>query len=150
MDVRELYQQMILDHNRAPRNFGKLEDATHASEGFNPLCGDRYTVYLKLAGDVIEEVRFEGAGCAISKASASLMTEGITGCTTREATNLFEVFQRMVTGEEPEGGAGTRGLGRLAVLSGVRAFPTRVKCASLVWNTMMAALKDGDAVVSTE
>ncbi len=137
--LRELYQEVILDHNRRPHNFRELADANRKAEGYNPLCGDRLTVFLRLDGDVVREAAFLGSGCAISKASASLMTDSVKGKTVRQAKSLFEAFHRMVTSDastEPD----TSSLGKLAVLSGVRAFPARVKCASLAWHTLNAAL----------
>lgn len=148
-DLRELYQQVILDHNKSPRNFHKVADANRTAEGFNPLCGDHLHVYLKMEGDVIRDVGFEGAGCAISKASASLMTSALKGRTTAEAKALFKRFHDMVTGSvdvEPD----TEGLGKLAVFAGVREFPARVKCATLAWHTLNAAVKGGEKPVSTE
>lgn len=148
-DLRELYQEVILDHNKRPRNFGPLDAANRRAEGYNPLCGDRLTVYLKITNDAIEDVRFEGSGCAISKASASLMTDALKGKTLAEADALFERFHRMVTAppdQEPD----TSQLGKLAVLSGVREFPVRVKCASLAWHTLKAAVEAKPEVVLTE
>ena len=148
-DLRELYQQVILDHNKSPRNFHKVADANRTAEGFNPLCGDHLHVYLKMDGDVIRDVGFEGAGCAISKASASLMTSALKGRTTAEAGALFKRFHDMVTGSvevEPD----TEGLGKLAVFAGVREFPARVKCATLAWHTLNAAVKGKGQSISTE
>ena len=145
-DLADLYQEVILDHNRRPRNFHALADASHTAEGYNPLCGDRLTLYLKVRGDTIEDVSFEGAGCAISKASASMMTDAVKGRTTAEATALFERFHRMVT-TPPD--LPVENLGKLCVLAGVRAFPVRIKCASLAWHTLKAALERQPAV-STE
>ena len=148
-DLRELYQQVILDHNKSPRNFHKVADANRTVEGFNPLCGDHLHVYLKMEGDVIRDVGFEGAGCAISKASASLMTSALKGRTTAEAAALFKRFHDMVTGSvevEPD----TEGLGKLAVFAGVREFPARVKCATLAWHTLNAAVKGKGQSISTE
>lgn len=137
-DLRELYQEVILDHNRRPRNFHALAGASHSAEGYNPLCGDRLTLYLDVEADVITDAAFEGAGCAISKASASLMTDAIKGRTVAEARALFERFHRMVT--TPPGEA-IEDLGKLSALGGVREFPVRVKCASLAWHTLKAALE---------
>jgi nitrogen fixation NifU-like protein len=137
-ELSELYQEVILDHNRRPRNFHALAGASHSAEGYNPLCGDRLTLYLDVEADVITDAAFEGAGCAISKASASLMTDAIKGRTVAEARALFERFHRMVT--TPPGEA-VEELGKLSVLGGVREFPVRVKCASLAWHTMKAALE---------
>jgi len=147
-ELSELYQQVILDHNKKPRNFRKLETANHSAEGFNPLCGDQLTVYLNLEDDAVKEVSFEGSGCAISKASASMMTQAIKGKTKQEAEQLFSEFHQMVTGELDEENI-ENGLGNLKIFSGVREFPVRVKCASLPWHTMHAALQNED-IVSTE
>ena len=142
-----LYQEVILDHNRRPRNFRALDEG-HKQEGYNPLCGDRLTLYVKLEGDRIADVAFQGVGCAISKASASLMTEALKGKTVAEARELFDRFHDMVT-SSPETPAPD--LGKLSVLSGVREYPTRVKCASLAWHTMKAAVSGADdGPVSTE
>jgi len=139
-DLKELYQQVILDHNRNPKNFGKLDPHTHFSEGFNPLCGDKVDVYLDVADGTIQDVHFEGSGCAISKASASLMTTLVKNKSIDDATTLFKQFHDMITSEkETEIDFDT--MGKLAVLAGVREFPTRVKCASLAWHTFMDALK---------
>ncbi len=148
-DLRELYQEVILDHNKRPRNFRAIEHPTRTAKGHNPLCGDRLTLYLMLDGDRIADVAFEGSGCAISKASASLMTEALKGKTVTEAEALFERFHDVVTapGDAP---VNTDGLGKLAVFAGVREFPARVKCASLAWHTLQAALDAKDGVVSTE
>jgi nitrogen fixation NifU-like protein len=148
-DLRELYQEVILDHNKRPRNFRAIEHPTRTAKGHNPLCGDRLTLYLTLDGDQIADVAFEGSGCAISKASASLMTEAIKGKTVAQAEALFERFHDVVTapGDAP---VNIDGLGKLAVFAGVREFPARVKCASLAWHTMKAAVATPDAVVSTE
>jgi nitrogen fixation protein NifU and related proteins len=136
-DLTDLYQELILDHNRRPRNFHALADASHTAEGYNPLCGDRLTLYLKVDGGVVRDVAFEGAGCAISKASASLMTDAVKGKSVAEAQALFDRFQRMVTTppEQP-----VEDLGKLSALAGVREFPVRVKCASLAWHTLKAAM----------
>ncbi|MGB9178126.1 MAG: SUF system NifU family Fe-S cluster assembly protein [Pyrinomonadaceae bacterium] len=147
-ELSELYQQVILDHNKKPRNFHKLENANRSAEGFNPLCGDQLTVYLDLEDDVVKDISFEGSGCAISKASASMMTQSVKGKNREEAEKLFTEFHRMVTGEFDEENE-PNDLGRLKVFSGVRDFPARVKCASLSWHTMHAALK-GEGMVSTE
>jgi nitrogen fixation NifU-like protein len=148
----ELYQEVILDHNRRPRNFGALPGANRTAEGNNPLCGDRITLYVELAGDRIADVSFEGAGCAISTASASLMTEALKGKTVAEARALFDVFHRLVTEGEAGGGAGIGSdaeIDKLAVFSGVRAYPMRVKCATLAWHTLKSAL-DQAGTASTE
>jgi nitrogen fixation NifU-like protein len=150
MDLTDLYRDVILDHNRRPRNFGTLEQANALAEGFNPLCGDRLTVRLNLADDRIENIRFEGQGCAISTASASLMTEAVKGKTRGEALALFDRVHRLLTDDA----AGAEDLGKLAALSCVREYPARVKCASLCWHTLASALKSPDAhavpAVSTE
>ena len=152
-DLRDLYQEVILDHNKRPRNFGTLAAPSRTSEGFNPLCGDRLTLQLTLDGDVIRDVAFEGSGCAISKASASLMTEIVKGKTIGEAHELFVRFQEMVTGDV-EATPDTEALGKLAVFAGVRAYPARVKCAVLAWHTLRAAVgtaaNSDDEVVTTE
>lgn len=137
-ELSELYQEVILDHNRRPRNFRALAGASHSAEGYNPLCGDRLTLYLDVQADVITDAAFEGAGCAISKASASMMTDAIKGRTVAEARALFDRFHRMVT--TPPGEA-VEDLGKLSAFGGVREFPVRVKCASLAWHTMKAALE---------
>lgn len=146
-DLRDLYQEVIVDHGRRPRNFGPLPEASHQAEGFNPLCGDRLTLHLKVADGVIADARFEGAGCAISTASASLMTEALKGLPTAEAEILFAAFHAMLTGD---GALPPGGLGKLEVLAGVREFPSRVKCATLAWHTLQAALHAEPRPVSTE
>ena len=147
-ELSELYQQVILDHNKKPRNFHKLESANRTAEGFNPLCGDRLTVYLELEDEVVKDISFEGSGCAISMAAASMMTQSLKGKSKQDAETLFNEFHRMVTGElDLE--ATPNNLGRLTIFSGVRDFPARVKCASLSWHTMRAALH-GEETVSTE
>lgn len=150
-NLSELYQNVILEHNRSPRNYRALTGADRSAEGSNPLCGDQVTVWLRLDGDMIAEATFQGSGCAISKASASLMTGAVTGKTRAEAEALFDRFQRLVTGRlEP---TETETLGKLAVFSGVSQFPVRVKCASLSWHAMKQALSDDSTdqlVVSTE
>ena len=147
-DLTDLYQEVILDHNRRPRNFREIGEASRRQEGYNPLCGDRLTLYVKLDGDRISDVSFQGTGCAISKASASLMTEALKGKTIDEARSLFDRFHEMVT-SSPD--AAAPDLGKLSVLAGVREFPTRVKCASLAWHTMRAAVADAESkTVSTE
>ena len=147
-ELSELYQQVILDHNKKPRNFRKLETANHSAEGFNPLCGDQLTVYLNLEGDTVKEVGFEGSGCAISKAAASMMTQAVKGKSKEQAENLFQEFHSMVTGELNEE-ADENSLGNLKIFAGVREFPVRVKCATLPWHTLHAALNK-EAQVSTE
>lgn len=139
-DLQELYQSVILDHNRKPRNFGALEGSNRAADGKNPLCGDEVHVALQVHGDVITEVKFTGHGCAISKASASLMTAAVKGKTLEEAERLFQRFHALVLGQDAGGG---KDLGQLVVFSGVSRFPVRVKCASLAWHTLKAALDDG-------
>jgi nitrogen fixation protein NifU and related proteins len=147
-DLRELYQEVILDHNKRPRNFQKLEGANRTAEGYNPLCGDQITVYLSVEDDVIKDISFQGSGCAISKASASLMTTSVKGKTQAEAEVLFDRVHTMLTGER-DTTVDPHELGKLAVLSGVCEFPARVKCASLAWHTLRAALKgDGGAVLT--
>ena len=145
-DLRDLYQEVILDHYRHPHNFGPLAGANRHAEGFNPLCGDRLTLHLKVVDGVIEAACFEGEGCAISTASASLMTDALKGKTEAEAEALFAGFHALLTGETP---ASTM-LGKLQVLAGVREFPTRIKCATLAWHTLHAALHEESQPVSTE
>jgi nitrogen fixation NifU-like protein len=147
-DVTDLYQEVILDHNRRPRNFRVIDPASAVQEGFNPLCGDRLTLYLTLDGNVLKDVAFQGSGCAISKASASIMTEVLKGKTVDEARALFEKFHRLITSDPS---APAEDLGKLSALSGVREFPTRIKCASLAWHAMKAAVSDQPAApVTTE
>jgi nitrogen fixation protein NifU and related proteins len=148
-EMRELYQETILDHHRRPRNFRELENATHSSEGFNPLCGDRITVYLLVEGNTIREIAFTGSGCAICTASASVMTEMLTGKSFEEAETAFGRFHDLVTGDPTET-ADTEGLGKMAVFFGVREYPVRIKCATLAWHTLKAALAGKDESVSTE
>jgi nitrogen fixation protein NifU and related proteins len=151
-ELRDLYQEVILDHNKRPRNFRVMAEANHHADGHNPLCGDRVTVFVRLAGDRIEDVSFQGSGCAISKASASLMTDSVKGQSLVDVDALFRGFQSMVTAP-PDTDINTDALGKLAVFAGVREFPSRVKCASLAWHALRAALRDSDAanaVVSTE
>jgi nitrogen fixation NifU-like protein len=146
-ELTDLYQEVILDHNRRPHNFRAIEGATK-QEGYNPLCGDRLTLYVAMDGGVIKDVAFQGSGCAISKASASLMTDALKGKTADEARALFDQFHAMITSDHTVPAAD---LGKLSVLAGVREFPTRIKCASLAWHTMKAAVAhDSDAPVSTE
>ncbi|MBW8072421.1 MAG: SUF system NifU family Fe-S cluster assembly protein [Ferrovum sp.] len=144
-DLRDLYQEVIFDHNRHPRNFGPLPGANRHADGFNALCGDKLSLNLKVEGGIIQEARFEGSGCAISTASASLMTEALKGRREAEVADLFEGFHRMVKGEPY-----TVEMGKLAVLAGVSEFPARVKCATLAWHTLNAALHQADQPVSTE
>jgi nitrogen fixation NifU-like protein len=148
-DLRELYQETILDHSKRPRNFHEIPNADASAVGHNPLCGDRVTVYLRLSNGVLAEVAFVGQGCAISKASASLMTDAVKGKTKAQAHELFETFHRMVTGG-PGDPVDTKSLGKLAVLSGVSEFPVRVKCASLPWHTLEAAIEAKKEIVSLE
>ena len=148
-DLRELYQQVILDHNKSPRNFHEMENPTSKVDGYNPLCGDHYTVFLRTDGDVIKDVSFTGNGCAISKASASVMSSTVKGKTKEEAERLFDTFHRLVTGDSS--GLSAADLGRLAAFSGVSEFPARVKCATLAWHTLRSALAgEAKEVVSTE
>jgi nitrogen fixation protein NifU and related proteins len=148
-ELRDLYQEVILEHSKAPRNFKVLSGANHKAEGFNPLCGDRFTVYLDLDGDKIRDIAFQGSGCAISKSSASMMTQTLKGKSLAEAEHLFETFHKFVT-ETAHTGAEDAELGKLAVFSGVAEFPARVKCATLAWHTLQAAIKDEQEPVSTE
>jgi nitrogen fixation NifU-like protein len=148
-DLRELYQELIIDHSKRPRNFRVLETANRKSEGYNPLCGDKVTVFLELENDRLKNISFQGSGCAISTASASMMTESLKGKTLAEAEALFEVFHHLVTGKPPAAGKSPE-LGKLAVFSGVSEFPARVKCAILVWHTLHAALQGAGDTVSTE
>jgi nitrogen fixation NifU-like protein len=148
-DLRELYQELIIDHSKRPRNFRVLEAAERKSEGYNPLCGDKVTVFVELEHDRVKNVSFQGSGCAISTASASVMTESVKGKTLAEAEALFEVFHNLVTGKPPAMGK-TPELGKLAVFSGVSEFPARVKCAALAWHTLHAALQGKGETVSTE
>jgi nitrogen fixation NifU-like protein len=147
-DLRDLYQEVIFDHNRNPRNFRIIENADRKVEGFNPLCGDRLTLYLQMDGDVITDASFQGSGCAISTASVSLMTEIVKGKTEQEAEELFKKFHEMTTGKDENFNLET--IGKLAVLSGVREYPARVKCATLAWHTLDAALKNEQKSISTE
>lgn len=148
-DLRDLYQELILDRNRKPRNFGPLSEANRSAHGVNPLCGDRITVHLQLDDEGVKDIRFEGSGCAISIASASVMTESLKGQTASAAMTLFERFHRMVAanGDAP---GGVPDMGKLAAFAGVRDYPARVKCATLAWHTLRAALTDGARSVSTE
>jgi nitrogen fixation NifU-like protein len=150
--LRELYQEVILDHSKKPRNFGGMPGATRQADGYNPLCGDRATVFVHLDGDRLSDVRFQGAGCSISTASASMMTEAVKGRTREEAEALFERFHKLVTRDAASaaGDEADPALGKLAVFSGVSEFPVRVKCASLPWHTLKAALDGDDRPVSTE
>ncbi len=148
-ELKELYQQVILDHNKSPRNFRPMENATQHAEGYNPLCGDHVDIYLLIEDGIIKDVSFKGEGCAISKASASLMTSLLKGKTKEESEKLFEKFHDLVTGklgENPD----INELGKLAVFAGVQEFPVRVKCASLAWHTMLNAIKGDQEKVTTE
>ena len=148
-ELQELYQEIIMEHNRKPRNFRVLEGANRSGEGFNPFCGDMITLYLKLEDDVITDVGFQGSGCAISRASASMMTESIKGKTRSEAQETFDAFHQMVT-RGPKGDIESDALGDLELLAGVSEFPTRIKCAVLSWHTLQAALKGQQETVKTE
>ena len=147
-DLQDLYQELILDHGRRPRNFRPLDGATRSAEGYNPLCGDKVKIYVKMDGDIVKDISFEGAGCAISTASASIMTETLKGKTRAEAEELFQTFHNLVTGRQAQLDAPE--LGKLAVFSGVSEFPIRVKCATLSWHTLRAALNGAGEVISTE
>lgn len=148
-DMRELYQEVILDHHKHPRNFGRLANANRKAEGFNPLCGDRVTVYARVEGDAIRDLSFEGSGCAICMASASVMTDELAGKSVDDAETLFVQFHDLVTGESAKT-PDVDALGKLAVFMGVREFPVRVKCATLPWHALRSALKNDAAPVSTE
>jgi nitrogen fixation protein NifU and related proteins len=147
-DLRELYQQVILDHNKNPRNFHEMADSTAKVDGYNPLCGDHYTIYVKVDGETIQDVSFTGSGCAISKASASVMSSTVKGKSREEAERLFESFHKLVTGDTS--GLSAADLGRLAAFSGVSEFPARVKCATLAWHTLRSGLEGSAEKVSTE
>jgi nitrogen fixation NifU-like protein len=147
-ELTDLYQEILLEHNSKPRNYRKLDDATNSAEGYNPLCGDQYTLYLKLDGGVVKDIGFQGAGCAISKASASMLTQQIKGTTVEQAEELFHQVHRMLT--EPGAELDSDLLDELETLSGVSAYPTRIKCAILVWHTLLAALEGKQEVVVTE
>ena len=148
-DLRDLYQEVILDHSKNPRNFRKLENATHEAVGHNPLCGDKIVIYVKLEDGVIEDISFQGIGCAVSQASASMMTERVKGKTQAEAEALFERFHDLVTGKLGDK-PGAPELGKLEMFAGVQKYPIRVKCASLPWHTLRAALENKSEAVSTE
>jgi nitrogen fixation NifU-like protein len=148
--LRELYQEVILDHGKRPRNFRAAEGATHSADGFNPLCGDKVHLEIRLDGDIIADAAFTGQGCAISTASASMMTEALKGRTLEQARELFDGFHTLVTGGEAAASAATERVGKLAVFSGVRDFPTRVKCAVLVWHTLNQALEGKSEPAVTE
>jgi nitrogen fixation NifU-like protein len=147
-DLRDLYQEVILEHSKAPRNYRVLEHANHRAEGFNPLCGDRFTIYVDMNGDTIRDISFQGSGCAISKASASMMTQSVKGRTRTEAEMLLENFRQFVTGQIACNDG--HGLGKLSVFSGVSEYPARVKCATLAWHTLRAALDGRGDTISTE
>ena len=147
-DSRALYQEVILDHNKRPRNFRMIPSPSHHAEGYNPLCGDQLTVYVQLEGDAVKDVSFEGTGCAIFKAAASMMTQAVKGKTKQESEVLFDEFHRMVT-EQLDEESEPNQLGKLKIFAGVREYPVRVKCATLSWHTLVAALKD-QGKVSTE
>lgn len=147
-DLKDLYQEVIVDHNRSPRNFGQIEDADRTVEGYNPLCGDKLNLYVKFDGNRIDDVRFDGSGCAISIASASLMTEALKGKTREEAEQIFNDFHELLTAKETP--ANLDKLEKLAALAGVREYPTRIKCATLCWHTLHSALEGSDEAVTTE
>jgi nitrogen fixation protein NifU and related proteins len=147
-DLRDIYQEVILEHAKSPRNFRELENSTVRAEGYNPLCGDRCTVYVALQGDVIEDIGFQGSGCAISRASASMMTQSLKGKTVNEAEDLFHRFVGLATGQGRNGNHAE--IGKLAVFGGVAEFPARVKCATLAWHTLQAALHGDREPVTTE
>lgn len=148
-ELSDLYQEVLLDHYRSPRNRRKLDGAARRAEGFNPLCGDRVTIYLDVDGERVRDASFEGSGCAISTAAASLMTESVKGKSPEEVENLFRRFHELVT-SAPDSEPSTKGLGKLALFAGVREFPIRIKCAILAWHTLQAALADRRETVSTE
>ena len=146
-ELQDLYQDIILEHSKKPRNYHTLKNANRTVEGFNPLCGDRFTIYLEIGDDHIRDISFQGTGCAISKASASMMTQAVKGKTTGEAQELFEKFHHVVTGKDP---SESHNLGKLAAFSGVSEFPVRVKCATLAWHALRAALQGKQTSISTE
>ncbi len=148
-ELGDLYQEVILEHSKAPRNFRKPATANHHAEGFNPLCGDKCSVYLDVENGAIKDIGFQGSGCAISRASASMMTQILKGKSTKEAAKLFEEFHDLVTGD-PEAMKNAADLGKLAAFGGVSKFPARVKCATLAWHTLQSALEDKSETVSTE
>lgn len=148
-ELRELYQEVILDHSKHPKNYRKMDDATHSAEGYNPLCGDHFYLYLKFEDGIIKDISFEGAGCAISKASASIMTSVVKGKTLEEVQKIFNNFHAFVTGKV-EKNFDPNSLGKLAVFSGVSEFPVRVKCATLAWHTLMNALENKNEIAKTE
>ena len=146
-ELDDIYQEIVLEHSRKPRNFRKLEEADRIQEGYNPLCGDQYTIYISIDGDTISDISFQGAGCAISKASASMMTEELIGKTKNQASRIFEAFRSMITKDNENI---TEELGDIEVLQGVSQYPTRIKCATLSWHAMHAALDEQDGDISTE
>ena len=146
--MEQLYQEVILDHYKSPRNFGALDTANRKAEGHNPLCGDKVSVYLEVKDDIIRSATFQGSGCAISTASASIMTEALVGKSVQEARSLFESFHRVVTGQSDEDAADE--MGKLAVFQGVRKYPVRIKCATLAWHALQSALGDADETATTE
>ena len=148
MELRDLYQEVILDHNRSPRNSRRMENPTGESHGYNPLCGDKLTLYIKIYANIITDISFVGCGCAISIASASLMTEALLGKEVRDASCLFDNIHDVLTGKNPH--PDLKNLGKLSVLVGVKAYPSRVKCATLAWHTLRAVLNKKDETVSTE
>jgi nitrogen fixation protein NifU and related proteins len=148
-DLRELYQDVILEHSKAPRNYREIGGASRKVEGYNPLCGDRYTIYIDLENNSIRDISFQGSGCAISKASASMMTQSVKGKTKDQAEELFNSFHNLVTGQMPPKGAAPD-IGKLSVFSGVSEYPVRVKCATLAWHTLRAALEGENETISTE
>ena len=149
-ELEDLYQEMVIDHNSRPRNFRKPEGANRSVEGYNPLCGDRLTIYLKVEGDVIADIGFQGSGCAISRASSSMMTEGVKGKSVAEVEEIFDLFHQMITRDPGSDFDPDEKLGDLEILSGVSQFPVRVKCAILSWHTLRAALEGHEEPVSTE
>jgi len=148
-DLRELYQDVILEHSKAPRNYREIGGASRKVEGYNPLCGDRYTIYIDLENNSIRDISFQGSGCAISKASASMMTQSVKGKTKDQAEELFNSFHNLVTGQTPPNGT-EPDIGKLSVFSGVSEYPVRVKCATLAWHTLRAALEGENETISTE
>lgn len=148
-DLQELYQELIVDHSKRPRNFHALAGSAHSAQGYNPLCGDKVTVYLRLEDDIVRDATFQGSGCAISTASASLMTESLKGKTRVEVEALFQKFHRLLAGNGREMPGGPE-LGKLVAFSGVREYPVRIKCATLAWHTLRAALEDKKETISTE
>ena len=149
-ELQDLYREVILDHNRQPRNFGELDDADRVIDGVNPLCGDHLTLYVKLDGETVEDIRFKGTGCAISVASSSLMTERVKGSSLQDSLALFEKIHTMLTVADDDQAASIEGLDKLAALSGARDYPSRVKCASLAWHALKTALSGPDDRVTTE